>query len=69
MPVVFHTGAGAPFALSSLLIVPPHRVMAGSDLPESPVVELGKIVDAQLSPEAKRAVLWDTPRRVFDQVG
>jgi hypothetical protein len=43
--------------------------MAGSDLSESPVVELGKIVDAQLSPEAKRAVLWDTPRRVFDQVG
>jgi predicted TIM-barrel fold metal-dependent hydrolase len=120
LPVVFHTGAGAPFALPSLLIfparqypqlpiivahsgsplyyleaivaasvcenllldvsslmphqalevlkhVPAHRVMAGSDLPESAVVELGKIVDAQLSPEVKQAVLWDTPRRVFDQ--
>lgn len=119
LPVVFHTGAGAPFALPSLLIVParqypqlpiivahsgsslyyleaivaasvcenllldvsslmphqtlevlrhvpPQRVMAGSDLPESAAVELGKIVAAQLPDDLKRTVLWDTPCRVFD---
>lgn len=121
LPVVFHTGAGAPFALPSLLIVParmypslpiivahsgspiyyleaivaagvcanllldvsslmphqamevlkhvdPSRVMAGSDLPESAEVELGKIVGMGVAEEVKRAILWDTPRRVFDGV-
>jgi len=44
------------------------RVMAGSDLPESAVVELGKIAGLAVGDEVKRAVLWDTPRRVFDRV-
>jgi predicted TIM-barrel fold metal-dependent hydrolase len=118
LPVVFHTGSGAPFALPSLLIpvarqypelpvivahcggptyyleaivaasvcpnllldvsslmphqvlevlrhVPAERVMAGSDLPESAEVELGKIVSLPVSDGIKRAVLWETPRRAF----
>ena len=121
LPVVFHTGSGAPFALPSLLIAParmypslpiivahcgspvyyleaivaagvcsnllldvsslmphqvldvlkhvdPSRVMAGSDLMESAVVEMGKVVGLEVGDEVKRAVLWDTPRRVFDGV-
>lgn len=118
LPVVFHTGSGAPFALPSLLIpvarlypdlpiivahsggstyyleaivaarvcpnllldvsslmphhvvdvlkhVPASRVMAGSDLPESAAVELGKIIDLPISDADKQAILWDTPRRAF----
>lgn len=119
LPVVVHTGAGAPFALPSLLISParqypdlpivvahcgssvyyleaivaaqvcpnlyldlsslmPHqaldvlkhvpasRLMAGSDLPESAVVEMGKIVDLPVDEGTRRAILWETPRRLFD---
>jgi len=119
LPVVFHTGSGAPFALPSLLIPPareypelpiiaghcggpvyyleaivaaqvcpnlyldlsslmPHqvlevvrqipasRLMAGSDLMESAAVELGKIVDLPVDESSRRAILWETPRRVFD---
>lgn len=121
LPVVVHTGAGAPFALPSLLIAParqypslpiviahsgssiyyleaiiaaqvcpnlyidlsslmphqvldvlkhiaPSRLMAGSDLPESAAVELGKIVDLPVEESVRREILWHTPRRLFDQV-
>ncbi|MGH9672063.1 MAG: amidohydrolase family protein [Bryobacteraceae bacterium] len=121
LPVIVHTGAGAPFALPSLLIAParqypelpivaahcgssiyyleaiiaaqvcpniyldlsslmPHqsldvikhvpanRVMAGSDVPESAAVELGKIVDLPVDESIRRTILWDAPRRVFDGV-
>jgi len=119
IPVVVHTGSGAPFALPSLLIAParrypdlpiviahaggptyyleaivaaqvcpnlyidlsslmPHhsldvlkhvpasRLMAGSDLPESAAVELGKIVDLPETAAVRQAILWETPRRLFD---
>lgn len=119
LPVIVHTGSGAPFALPSLLIAParqypdlpivvahaggpvyyleaivaaqtcdnlyidlsslmPHhsldvlkhipasRLMAGSDLPESAAVELGKIVDLPVDESTRRSILWDTPRRLFD---
>jgi predicted TIM-barrel fold metal-dependent hydrolase len=120
LPVVVHTGSGAPFALPSLLIAParqypelpivighsggpvyyleaivaaqvcpnlyidlsslmPHHaldvlrhvdsshVMAGSDLPESAHVELGKVAALDLDEEVRRDVLWRTPRRLFDR--
>jgi predicted TIM-barrel fold metal-dependent hydrolase len=119
LPVIVHTGAGAPFALPSLLITParqypdlpivighagspiyfleaivaaqtcpnlyvelsslmPHqalevvkhipasRLMAGSDLPESAEVELGKIIGLPVEETTRRQILWDTPRRLFD---
>ncbi|MEJ7609421.1 MAG: amidohydrolase family protein, partial [Bryobacteraceae bacterium] len=119
LPVIVHTGAGAPFALPSLLISPareyaglpiviahsgspiyyleaivaadvcpnlyldlsslmphqvldvlrhvdPGRLMAGSDLPESAPVELGKIVELSVDESVRRAILWRTPRRLFD---
>lgn len=119
LPVVCHTGSGAPFALPSLYIAParkfprltiilahaggpayvaeaivaaqvcpnivvelssltthhvlevlsyvePERLMAGSDLPESVPAEIGKILEAPVADEVKRAILWETPRRVFD---
>lgn len=121
LPVVVHTGGGAPFALPSLLIAPareypelpiiighggspvyyleaiiaaqvcsnlyidvsslmPHhvlhvlqhvpasRLMAGSDLPESAEIELGKIVTLGIDDEARTQILWHTPRRVLDGV-
>jgi len=45
--------------------VEPARLMAGSDLPESLDAELGKIFTLDLTAEARRAILWDTPCRVF----
>jgi len=119
LPMIVHTGSGAPFALPSLLISParqypelpivighggspvyyleaiiaaevcpnlyidvsslmPHhvldilrhidstRVMAGSDLPESAGIELGKIVTLPVEESVRRNILWDTPRRLFD---
>lgn len=121
LPVVVHTGSGAPFALPSLLISPareypdlpiiighggspiyyleaiiaaqvcrnllvdvsslmPHhtlhvlqhveatRVMAGSDLPESAAIELGKVASLEVPEQTRRQILWDTPSRVFDGV-
>lgn len=41
------------------------RLMAGSDLPESIEAELGKIFSLDVTEEARRAILWDTPWRVF----
>ena len=122
LPLICHTGAGAPFALPSLFIlpareypgltiilahagspvyvseaivaaavcpniyvelsslmphhmaavferVPPSRLMIGSDIPASVPTELGKIVDLEIPYDAKRQVLWETPRRVFDGEG
>lgn len=119
LPVIVHTGSGAPFALPSLYIVParrfpdlpfilghgggsvyfletvvaasicpnvyievsslmphhiteilthvlPDRLMAGSDLPDSMETEMHKLIHMAIPDAAKRAILWDTPRRVFD---
>jgi len=118
LPVIAHTGTGAPFALPSLFIaaarrfpevtivlghaggsvyyleaivaaqvcpnvcvelsslmphhcaevlahVEPSRLMAGSDLPESLDAEIGKIFTLDMTADARRAILWDTPCRVF----
>ena len=120
LPVVVHTGTGAPYALPSLYILParkfpdlpivlghaggglyvaeaivaavvcpniyvelsslmphhirevlahvaPSRLMIGSDLPESLEPEMSKILGLDLAPEAKRDILWNTGRRVFDE--
>lgn len=120
MAMICHTGAGAPFALPSLLMMParrfpdlkivvahcgggvyvseaivaasfcaniylelsslmPHqvlevlrhvpaqRLMAGSDLPESLNVEMGKIVELDVSVEERREILWGTAARVFGE--
>lgn len=45
--------------------VEPARLMAGSDLPESLDTEIGKIFSLDLTAEARRAILWDTPNRAF----
>src|SRR5688572_26126154 len=42
------------------------RLMAGSDLPESVEVEIGKILGLDASAEIKRDILWNTARRLFD---
>ncbi len=121
LPVVVHTGAGAPFALPSLLIaaareypglpiviahsgspiyyleaiiaaqtcpnlyldlsslmphqvldvlkhIDPSRLMAGSDVPESAAIEMAKIVDLNVAESIRREILWQTPRRLFDQM-
>lgn len=47
--------------------VGPDRLMAGSDLPESVETEIGKILTLPISDEAKRAILWDVPCRVFGE--
>jgi hypothetical protein len=119
LPLICHTGAGAPFALPSLFIMParkfpdlpiilghagggiyaaeaivaatvcpniyvelsslmPHhirevllhvptsRLMAGSDVLESIGPEISKILTLDIPAEARRDILWNTPRRVFD---
>jgi predicted TIM-barrel fold metal-dependent hydrolase len=119
LPVICHTGAGAPFALPSLFILParkfpelpivlghagggiytaeaivaatvcpniyvelsslmPHhirevllhvpagRLMAGSDLPDSIVAEMTKILTLDIPAESRRDILWNTARRLFD---
>lgn len=45
--------------------VEPLRLMAGSDLPESLEAEIGKLFSLELTPETRRAILWETPLRVF----
>ena len=120
LPVVCHTGAGAPYALPSLFIMParrfpdlpivlahagggiysaeaivaasvcpniyvelsslmPHhiaevlahvptsRLMIGSDLPGSLDTEMSKILGLDIDADAKRDILWNTARRVFDK--
>ena len=41
------------------------RLMAGSDLPESVETEIGKILTLPIADAAKRAILWETPARLF----
>ena len=45
--------------------VGPERLMAGSDLPESLDVEIGKILSLPVADDDKRAILWETPARLF----
>ena len=119
LPVICHTGAGAPFALPSLFIMParkfpdlpiilghagggiyaaeaivaatvcpnvyvelsslmPHhirevllhvptsRLMAGSDVLDSIGPEISKILTLDIPAEARRDILWNTPRKLFD---
>lgn len=46
--------------------IPAARLMAGSDLPESAAIELGKIIGLPIDEATRRQILWDTPRRLFD---
>ena len=55
-----------PHAVLELLkYVGSDRLMAGSDLPESVEAEIGKIETLPVEDEHKRAILWDTPARLF----
>ena len=45
--------------------VGPDRLMAGSDLPESLETEIGKILGLSIPDETKRAILWETPSKLF----
>jgi hypothetical protein len=45
--------------------VPPHRLMIGSDLPESAEIEIGKILSLQAPDEQKSWILAGTANRVF----
>jgi predicted TIM-barrel fold metal-dependent hydrolase len=47
--------------------VPSTRLMIGSDLPENIGVEIGKILDLEVSEEARRDMLWGTAHGVFDE--
>ena len=47
--------------------VPTSRLMIGSDVAESLEVELSKILRLDISPEAKKDILWNTARRLFDK--
>jgi uncharacterized protein len=44
------------------------RLMSGADLPESLETEMHKLLPLAIPEESKRAILWETPRRVFDGV-
>ncbi|MBI4907181.1 MAG: amidohydrolase [Acidobacteria bacterium] len=118
LPVIVHTGSGAPFSLPSLYIMParkfpelpivlghaggsvymletivaasvcpniyielsslmPHhiheiinrvpaeRLLAGSDLPESLITEMHKVLTMDIAEETKRKILWENPRALF----
>jgi predicted TIM-barrel fold metal-dependent hydrolase len=45
--------------------IPADRLMAGSDLPENVATEIGKIFHVEMSDAARRAILWETPARLF----
>lgn len=45
--------------------VGPHRLMAGSDLPESVETEIGKIQTLPIPDQDKQTILWDVPAKVF----
>lgn len=51
--------------LEILARVGPDRLMAGSDLPENLEMEMGKILGLPISQDEKRAILWETPARLF----
>lgn len=55
-----------PHHLAELLNhVPSSRLMAGSDLPESVATEIGKVFEVEMPEADRRAILWDTPARLF----
>jgi len=55
-----------PHHLSDLMqYVPASRLMAGSDLPESVEVEIGKVFSVEMSKADRSALLWDTGARLF----
>lgn len=45
--------------------VDPDRLMAGSDLPESVETEISKIETLPVPRATRKAILWDTPARLF----
>jgi predicted TIM-barrel fold metal-dependent hydrolase len=45
--------------------VPSSRLMIGSDLPENLGVETSKILDLDVTEDARRDMLWETANRVF----
>jgi len=49
-----------------LAAIPAERLMIGSDLPESTEAEIGKIIELKIPKKAKRDILWNTARRLFD---
>ncbi len=53
--------------LEVLSYVSAERLMAGSDLPESMDVELGKILGLPVEDPVKRGILWDTPAALFGE--
>jgi len=55
-----------PHHLAELLqYVPASRLMAGSDLPQSVAIEIGKVFSVAMSEEDRRAVLWETGAKLF----
>jgi predicted TIM-barrel fold metal-dependent hydrolase len=46
--------------------VPAHRLMIGSDLPESLATEFGKILELSIAEEERGAILFGTAARIFD---
>ena len=48
--------------------VPASRLMIGSDVPESLETEMGKIFGFAMEDSARRDILWNTPRSLFDRV-
>ena len=55
-----------PHHLAELLLyVPATRLMAGSDLPDSVAIEIGKVFSVTLSEVDRRALLWETGAKLF----
>ena len=55
-----------PHHLAELLqYVPAKRLMAGSDLPQSVAIEIGKVFSVTLSEADRRALLWETGAKLF----
>ena len=55
-----------PHHLEELLqYVPATRLMAGSDLPQSVAIEIGKVFSVTLSEADRRALLWETGAKLF----
>ena len=55
-----------PHHLAELLqYVPAARLMAGSDLPQSVAIEIGKVFSVEMSEADRRDLLWDTGAKLF----
>ena len=55
-----------PHHLAELLqYVPASRLMAGSDLPQSVAIEIGKVFSVTMSEADRRALLWETGAKLF----